>query len=323
MSQSVWAVYPKFREDTSRRNCFQMQKILGIPFVDSYESLVETRVRTGVDWPEVVFTGHLIYLCFCDWVKEFTQVMKHAKRIIFFRDEYQKYVEKAMRDYNKGDSEVWSSIRYLVDDKRVFYMNWNQSAYDPTFQREWNPQREGLFYYGTLRDDRYSSARRYMQSNRYPIHIAASRNDLLGWRKLNPKINMVLYNQTQAFNIFQATVYIEDDWMWSHDCSISCRFYEALRSGLPIFFDYKTIPGFERAGIEIPDEWVVESDRDVARLLPKSATIQGHQRNWFKKYDWYADFDWALRCLAAERGIYESPTAKPKVSRQRTPRTRR
>jgi len=305
---TAWAVDQGIKEDTSARNTKQASKILNIPFVHNKYELEIARETSKSLYPHTVFVGYVGAMLFSPWCKELNNVLRNAKRIIHFRDEWrdEKYITAVNRYLKLSSGEVWTSIRYMVNEKQsIFFLNLNKSGYDPAYNRKWNPQKKyyGLFYWGSPRKDRISTFKRLLDPSKFDVYIAEAKHVLLEWQKLFPEVHLIHYDAPYVFNCFQMTIYVEDDWMITHDCSISCRFYESLRCGIPILFDSRSIPNFDRAGIKILDHWVVETAEDIASKLPQSQQIHDEQQKHFAKYDFYGEFVRDFKTLCKKRGI--------------------
>jgi hypothetical protein len=206
--------------------------------------------------------------------------------------------------YFRPTDEVWTSIKYLCDDKRYFYLNWNRAAATPETKQTWKPSRNGLFYYGMCRPDRMDLLKEYFGPQvSYPVRIVSSKSDIVNWAKINKGIQFSLYNEPKTFNIFNMTIYMIDKWMEGHDCSVARRFYENFNNGVPMLFDRRAIKQLENEKIMVHDSWVVDNHIDVTNKLPDYVTIQRKQQEYYGTVNWYGRFVKDFKYLAKQRGL--------------------
>jgi hypothetical protein len=187
---------------------------------------------------------------------------------------------------------IWTTVPEFICKQGDHYVNWNALTYDPV---EFVGDRQaGIVYWGSFRQDRVESFKRYFWTDRYPIHLLCSTpvfnkfHDFCetGTQETGHGIFLVNgkpWKQIPDLAAYRATVYIEDDKQHGEFHSLANRFYEALSAGQAIFIDSLALSTFEKAGLAVRPQWVVENAQDVERLLPYAEDIAQQQRGLWSK----------------------------------------
>lgn len=225
-------------------------------------------------------------LKFSDHRTQALEIYDRARRIVNLENDYTMIPDKRFR---KAD-ECWSTV-----EGRTRYVNWNMLTRHPV--DAWTspatlpaPSKQGIVYYGAFRENRADSFERYFRDAPYPLTISTFR----GQKKFAEYTTDVVsaFRDPDAPAQWQATIYIED--AKSHDlyCSPATRFYECVQMGLTQLVDEKAVHTLAKAGMDVPDSFVVSSKNDVRRVLQSGMidTIRLQQH-----VTWYRDYSVQLR----------------------------
>jgi len=190
----------------------------------------------------------------------------------------------------KPAEETWSTV-----EGKTRYINWNRLTRFPIDQWKkqmpWiTPMNIGLFYYGAHRDDRVQSFRQYFQKAPYPVTISSFRGSAKFLETCGDVAVISAFRDPRIPAQWPLTIYIEDATSHKLYCSPAARFYECLQIGLAQVIDEATVPTFEKTGLALKKQFVVNSQRGVKSALEYWKDIRNDQRML-----WYTDYGTDLR----------------------------
>jgi hypothetical protein len=241
---------------------------------------------------DVVFVKYGM-LAFSDHRKEALRLHNTAKRVVSLENDYAFEADKRFR---KAD-EVWSTV-----EGRTHYVNWNVLTRHGT--EGWEKKSDfrdmvnsGLLYYGAYRPGRVDYFRKYFIDAPYPLTVSSFKGEK-NFGVLAPNARLIpAFRDPDAPSEWEMTLYMEDDR--SHDlyCSPANRFYECVHMGLPQVIDAKAVATLTKGGIDVPEEFIVDSRWDVRRALQHAVEVRGDQQKlWRRDYaaDLHDQFDAAM-----------------------------
>lgn len=231
-----------------------------------------------VDEIDVLFVKYGM-LKFSDHREQAMKIYERARYIVNLENDYTMIPDKRFR---KAD-EVWSTV-----DGRTRYVNWNMLTRHPI--EAWQEQQPlpvpvdgGLFYYGAHREGRVPSFEKYFRDAPYPVTVSSFRGGPK-FKEYGCDTISALRSPDEQGN-WPLTIYIEDEDSHSLYCSPATRFYECVMAGVAQVVDKAAVNTLTKAGVRVRDEWIVDSQKDVADALKRRQKIQLDQRLcWFKDY---------------------------------------
>jgi hypothetical protein len=212
-------------------------------------------------------------------------IYSRAGRIIDLQNDYTMQPDSRFKRANPS-YEVWGT----VPDRARVYVNWNMLTWYHAFQPvDWAHRWQAVLYYGAYRPGRDAALRKFYGPDApYPVVISANSRNRSKFAGMNPKATLVSKLANHDIAQFRMTVYVEDETSHTLYCSMANRFYECLSLGVPMVFDIACMGTLQRAGLLDPVVrygWLVNTARDVARLLPDAEVIGARQRQlWHRNY---------------------------------------
>lgn len=170
---------------------------------------------------------------------------------------------------------LWTTVSKYLTKPQDSYVNWNQLTFKPATYE--GPRVPGVVYWGSYRQGRVDSFKRYLDNPPYPVHLLVhpkvfSKFNGMGATQGKPWTNI------EVLAAYDATIYLEDNQQHQEFHSLANRFYEALSAGVAIFIDLKALATFYDAGLWVSPYWVVENAAHVAEKLPQARMIAEAQR---------------------------------------------
>ena len=139
-----------------------------------------------------------------------------------------------------------------------------------------------LIYWGAFRQDRVIYFDKYFVDTPYNVYISTSKKNEKSFDKYGFVVGLIQDINT-GIQDYKATLYIEDKKL--HDKMIyhspANRFYEALGSGIAIFFDKNTEHTFRDYDIK---DYIVKDKFELADKLTDYENIRIKQTLWRKDY---------------------------------------
>ena len=285
----------RVRSASDRISLF-LKHVLDIPLVDSKASALDAALEP-VDTLLVV-NSPLIFLQFPEELDALIRVSKH---LIWVQNDYeiqipgkpgskaQFWVRKAFGD-RPALATHWTTIPDNAQNSpNGRYINWNQLTYNPP--EEFTPysnREQTLFYHGSIRKGRTGDFAKYFNNAQFPLTISTPikssrvpdfKKDFSASTKIIPALESLHH-----IGRYTAALYIEDKKSHTMYCSPANRLYEYLSVGTAILVDKACRETFARAGLK-GDGFYVESQADIARLLPMARDIARQQHeDWGKDY---------------------------------------
>lgn len=245
---------------------------------------------------------------FCTFIEEIVEICQRSHRLIWVMQDYSIYPPTQLRRYlydTNRQLELWSTLPELPFATNLLtygnlprtatkVFNWNALTYTPIPPEP--PTKEGLIYWGAYRafpsmpkkHDRKPLFDKYFRTKLYPITISTSNT---GARKFYEEygddLNIVEPLSPlliQCIQMWQGTIYIEDQFSSMIFCQPANRFYEALSAGIAMFVDSRASGTLRRAGFEVtPELGLVSSAHDIK--LDAALEIAKAQKEAWTKVD--------------------------------------
>jgi hypothetical protein len=264
--------------------------------------LVDTKEKATVCWDDEV-AGKLIIvngpMAFCDFLPELAKLVEIAKKVIWVQQDYtimppgrtskaESPFRKIFADLNLRP-DFWTTVKNNVVTQFDRYINWNKL----TYKLEELPALSitpVLMYYGAYREKRQPMFKKYFGKESYETIISTTpiRGKKFKLYGVNGKVTIVPpFTSLSELPECSATIYIEDPKSSIEFHSPANRFYEMISAGIPIFFDYFTIPMLAKAGIVPKEKWIVNDPESIHSKMNfhDLQIMQQEQREmWAKEY---------------------------------------
>lgn len=220
------------------------------------------------------------------------QLMRRAKNVIYVQNDYKlPFPSKWRRAAEHGGSPIfyWSAVERVVQKKGGDLLDWNRLTYNPVSGRR-IIEKNALFYYGAYRLDRAPVFRRYFDDPKVPTVISVPtvpQRKKFEAAQLDRRIELIVDKSdvVKQLRDYAATLYIEDPYSSRNFTCPANRFYEALSAGTAIAIDAPAKLTFQHAGIEVKDDDVVESPKDLRVFIKHGDLIAKSQaRRWRRDY---------------------------------------
>lgn len=147
-------------------------------------------------------------------------------------------------------------------------------------------KRYQIIYYGMYRAGRETYFRRYFDEN---MMVSTSEKNVLLFKTINPRMKFMkpfYWGENSTLELFQYSLYIEDEYTHANYNFPANRFYEALIYGTVLLIDRNCKNTFDTAGYDVSDYYI----DDKRSLKAKMKSIDGsygyhlkRQRGWLKK----------------------------------------
>jgi len=243
-------------------------------------TLIENKMSDFTQCYDILFVVNSPF-GFCEFRDGAVQLSKNAKKVIWVQNDYAIEIPSKLKPYIK---EVWSSVQ--TNDYK--YINWNMLTYNPEGYVSSVKKLNGLCYWGAFRKDRVMDFKKYFTPSLYPVHVSTSVNNRLNFLSIDKNIHVYPPLSAGQFSLFGATVYIEDLKSHTTFCSLANRFYEALSHKMFIMVDKRCIGTFQKSGLDLPAEYVVDSSRDIKALFDHcdiESAVLWQQKHWVRDYN--------------------------------------
>lgn len=288
----------------SVRIAYFLERMLGAPIYDQ---------KGKFELPESIDNLYLVNGIgrFCGFLDELEDIAAKSKRVIWVNNDWAGNMNiptQSRRAINRLSIPV-TTLTTIPDRVKLpgdAYVNWNKLTFKlQPFQEMKIP---GLFYYGAFRQGRKVYFDRYFrgvsehfdrkrnligrhEASLYPVHISTSTITQKKFKELNEEIQfMKTFKSLSDIGSYQATIYIEDKHNHTEYGSPANRFYECLSVGLPMFFDESTVGTMKTAGYDV-SKYVVNSQRDVLKMLQMSEEIRQEQRELWAQRDYLKELE--------------------------------
>lgn len=168
--------------------------------------------------------------------------------------------------YCKRPFQIIKNFEHEVKNKKCIgqhFVNINTLLSKP--QNRPVPKKYGCIYYGRWRPDRLKYFQQYLDSSVY-LSTGSKNIKLFHHNGCNPKLIKPLdwTPRRETLNLFQASLYIEDQYTHTHYNCLGNRFYEALWCNCVPLFDSSCKNTLSRSGY-LGWEWhIVNSPSDIA-----------------------------------------------------------
>lgn len=236
-------------------------------------------------------------MAFCDFLEELSRLVAMAKKVIWVQQDYTimppSRTSKAESPFRKVFAQLtlrptfWTTCENNVQESDDRYINWNQLTYDQQPFRVIT--KNSLLYYGAFREKRQPSFTRFFKDHDVPLTISTTKLRVKRFKefgcvaKFVPAFDDVIKDSSH----YMAALYIEDELSHKEFHSPANRFYEMLSAGVALFFDAESVPMLAKAGIMVPDQWLVKNSEDLYFKLMGTDLFEMReaQRNlWHKNY---------------------------------------
>lgn len=217
----------------------------------------------------------------CHFLDDLKKLISNADKIIWVQNDY---AIKPPKLWQNKIYSVWTTIKFLENDEKTFYINWNKLLYID-IPNLYHNKIDKLFYYGAFRKKRIKYFEKYFIDPEYKMAISASHKAKRKYYDINSNIDIVppCKNLTQIIAKYAATIYIEDTWSHENYCSPANRFYECVGAGIPILFDNNCAKTFDIAGYDI-SQYIVSNKEDIFKKWDDLKNIQKNQNIWKRDY---------------------------------------
>jgi len=221
-----------------------------------------------------------------------------ARRVVWVQNDYNggigpRSLKQLSHEWlNKGRPlAVWTTVPHFLekwkgnekiplDAKRSAYVNWNALHYQPRraappSMANLQTRTRAILYYGAFRPGRAEKFETYFgRKSKFNLVVSTSKvygakafRPLLGSRPGHTELIDPLPDPIAALSTYAATVYLEDEFAREHYVSPAGRFYEALAARTVQLVDADAGSTLLRAGLTVPEKWIVRSAADVGRWL--------------------------------------------------------
>jgi hypothetical protein len=254
---------------------------LDLPILDTQE---KAQIVTSVD-RLIIVNGPM---AFCDFLDELGRLVSIAKTVVWVQNDYTISPPKSQSDAtspfrkafaDKGLRPVyWTTVADNVLHPRDKYVNWNALTWAP-LRKVSTPTHEGLFYYGAFREHRIASFKHYLNTTLYNVTISTTGQRVAKFNGIAPSAKIIKPhgNLISTISEYQASIYIEDLKSHAQFHSVANRWSECASAGRCLLIDRASENTFSRQGIPISENWIVNSDKQVAERLYYAEEIADDQ----------------------------------------------
>lgn len=236
-------------------------------------------------------------MAFCDFLEPLSRLVKKAMTVIWVQQDYTimppSADSKAESPFRKvfADRKLrpifWTTCEHNIKTDQDKYINWNELTYRPQPILEEGVNK--VLYYGAFREKRLESFNRFFRDPKYPLAISTTTLRSKKFRELGTGEVFVqpFDDVVVGARPYAASLYIEDERSHREFHSPANRFYEMLSAGVPMFFDHQCLPMLDKAGITVPDKWVVKDQAELSEkfgFLDKKAAAQEQRDMWSSDY---------------------------------------
>lgn len=216
-------------------------------------------------------------------------------RLIALMDDYTSPPASQMYNAVRGkDNIIISSIPDILKFKTGRMFDWAvKDHYVNLNMLSWNPQPiiestiKGLIYYGAYRSGRWRYFEKYLgheATDHYIVTVSASRIAVKKYLDLNFMIDEVnkMDNLYTFLQLYEFSIYLEDEKTHTMYCSPANRFYECVSAGIPLFFDSNCQGTFGKAEIDIIG-YIVGSAKELHNM-DKIGIAEEQRKLWSRDY---------------------------------------
>lgn len=248
------------------RTALWLRYYLGVDIVDSYDKF-RWYVGDGIQVDNIIVSFSTRYNHF-EWELEFLEKCGKNARIYYMNAERENTLPASLF-YYKGKFGVITNCAHITGIKRdydFYNININALTYRGHSWGNIGNRRYDIIYWGNFRENRVKYFIKYLNNPR--VHISTNRKNIYRYRKAGVDKatyigKLVWYPGRETLLNYKATVYIEDEITHNSYDHLANRFYEALNTGLVIFWGEETDNTIRRAKLEVPDFVRVKSCEDL------------------------------------------------------------
>ena len=263
---------------------------LELPLVDGPGSFTK-------DYRNIIYVNSMGAFAHPELRKELSQQARHCENLVYVQNDYNVHpisqVQKVVRDergwshdfpFHKGNIFLWGTIPEYLCKPGDVYLNWNQLTWKPLPRVEpiSGPYSGSVFYWGAWRPGREDAFARLLYGcyghEEIPVVISCAKKvqnkfseipaDYVGSPYNSPtQVDYVKpFRSLEELRQYGCTIYMEDETSNKVYTSPANRFYEALSAGLFMFVDKSAVHTLERAGYEVPKDWIIDTPSDIKKV---------------------------------------------------------
>lgn len=216
-------------------------------------------------------------MAFCDFLEPLARLVDEAKQVIWCQQDYTinppAAESKAESPFRKAFADkklrpvYWTTVEKNVKTELDSYVNWNQLTWDLQELPELSDE-PILFYYGAFREKRLDSFNKWFKDAPYQVHVSTTTLRGKKFKAIDENIKIVPpFTSLDDLPRCSATLYIEDARSSKEFHSPANRFYEMLSAGIPMFFEANTVKMLSKAGVNVPDKWIVADQGHLSSAM--------------------------------------------------------
>lgn len=168
-------------------------------------------------------------------------------------------IRKTIKEMGKEIHMIASFPQIGIKRKDWISVNLNTLIYDPLIQRGSHERKYDIIYFGMFRKDRTKYFKEYFDMD---MIVSTSTRNILFFKQLGIETRYMhpfYWGQHSALELFNFSLYLEDEYSHRVYTYPANRFYEALMFGVVQLFDVNCKKTFELANYDISD--YIVSDR--------------------------------------------------------------
>jgi hypothetical protein len=283
------------------RNAIVLSSALSIPIISTAE---EIKALSRADYDTFIIVGAAFYPKTAEieaWIRA-----GEVKKIVWINNEYQVSANseyaRLIKDY---PSLLISNVIEAANKCKGFndfeQVNLNTLVFDCLVRPI--EKKYSLVYYGTYRPGRRLYLQKYLSESDF--YLSSSAKNIRKFHQLcgiNARFcdSLNWQQQQETLNLFNYSLYVEDEYTHTHYNFLANRFYECLKCNVVQFFDESCRTTFEQSGYPISDKYFVNSK---AELEYKVATFDAKQclSEQFSAWHRLANYEKkdVMQCLSA------------------------
>ena len=187
-------------------------------------------------------------------------------KLFWMINEYNGSVPKCLRD--AGNISVIANFDKIPGRDYGYACEWLNVDLNtwiiPRDEQTINDKKYSAVFYGTWRPGRAKYMKKYLQDGVY-CSSSAKNHKFFRDAGCKPKfIEKLSWQQRkESLSLFNASLYIEDEFTHSHYNRMSNRFYEALYCNSVPAFDQSCAGTVRKSGYPIPDDWFIDDAKQL------------------------------------------------------------